>query len=146
MMSPKALLTVHSIKPTANRIVVAKALASAMRPMSLTELEREIVTIDKSNIFRTLTLFRERHLVHVIEDGGDGVRYELCHSHSHDHDDDQHPHFHCLRCKRTFCLDHVGIPAIPVPEGYVMTSANYIVKGLCPECASAAHGTVQGCR
>lgn len=146
MMSPTTLLTAHGIKPTANRIVVVRALASAMRPMSLTELERKIVTIDKSNIFRTLTLFRENHLVHVIEDGSDGVRYELCHSHSHDHDDDQHPHFHCTRCKRTFCLDHIGIPPVAIPEGYVMTSANYIVKGLCPECASAARGTVRGCR
>ena len=145
-MSPTTLLSAHGIKPTANRIVVVRALDSAMRPMSLTELERKIVTIDKSNIFRTLTLFREQHLVHVIEDGSDGVRYELCHSHSHDHDDDQHPHFHCTRCKRTFCLDHTEIPPISIPEGYEMHAANYIVKGLCPECASAARGTVRGCR
>ncbi|MCR5130011.1 MAG: transcriptional repressor [Prevotella sp.] len=127
------LLTEHGVKPTANRIVVARALASAMRPMSLSELERTIQTIDKSNIFRALTLFRENHLVHVIEDG-DGVRYELCHSHSHHDDNDQHPHFHCERCHRTFCLDNVEIPPIPIPEGYEMESVNYIVKGICPEC------------
>ena len=45
--------------------------------MSLSELEYKILSIDKSGIFRALTLFREHHLVHVIEDGGDGVRYEL---------------------------------------------------------------------
>ena len=128
------LLAEHGVKATANRIVVARALASSMRPMSLSELERDIQTIDKSNIFRALTLFREQHLVHVIEDG-DAVRYELCQSHSHHHDDDQHPHFHCDRCRRTFCLDNVEIPPITIPDGYRMTSVNYIVKGLCPECA-----------
>ena len=76
------LLLEHGIKPTANRIVIVKTLADAENPMSLTELEYKILSIDKSGVFRALTLFREHHLVHVIEDGGDGVRYELCHSHS----------------------------------------------------------------
>ena len=82
----EALLVAHDIKPTANRIVVAKTLAAAERPMSLSELEYKILSIDKSGVFRALTLFREHHLVHVIEDGGDGVRYELCLSHDgHEH-------------------------------------------------------------
>lgn len=129
------LLTSHHIKPTANRIVVARALAAAERPMSLSELEYKILSIDKSGIFRTLSLFREHHLVHVLEDGSDGVRYELCHSHDgHHEDDDQHVHFYCERCHRTFCLADTPIPPIILPEGYEPFSINYMVKGLCPEC------------
>jgi Fur family ferric uptake transcriptional regulator len=129
------LLAVHGIKPTANRIVVARELASSARPMSLSELEMKILSIDKSGVFRALTLFKEHHLVHVIEDGGDGVRYELCHSHDdHQHDDDQHAHFYCELCHRTFCLPMTPIPAIALPEGYSMSSINYMVKGVCPDC------------
>ena len=132
----EALLTEHGIKPTANRIVVAKTLADAQRPLSLSELEYQILSIDKSGIFRALTLFREHHLVHVIEDGGDGVRYELCHSHNgHDSDDDQHVHFYCERCHRTFCLSDTPIPTIVLPDGYQLQSINYMVKGICPDCA-----------
>ncbi len=131
----ETLLASHHIKPTANRIVVAKTLAAAERPMSLSELEYKILSIDKSSVFRVLTLFREHHLVHVIEDGGDGVRYELCHSHDgHAEDDDQHVHFYCERCHRTFCLHDTPIPAVALPEGYRLTGINYMVKGLCPEC------------
>ena len=72
------LMEHHGVKPTANRIVIARALAAAGRPMSMTELETVVETIDKSNIFRTLQAFREAHLVHVLDDSGDGVRYELC--------------------------------------------------------------------
>ena len=93
----------HGIKPTANRIVIARALASADRPMSMTELEESILTIDKSNIFRALTTFKEHH-------------------------------FFCECCHRTFCLEDTPIPAIDLPPGYRMTTINYIVKGLCPEC------------
>jgi len=130
------LLASHDIKPTANRIVVARTLAAAERPMSLSELEYKILSIDKSGIFRTLTLFREHHLVHVLEDGGDGVRYELCYSHDgHHEDDDQHVHFYCERCHRTFCLADTPIPSVTLPEGYESQSINYMVKGLCPDCA-----------
>lgn len=133
------LLDEHDIKPTANRLIVLRTLDGAGRPMSLTELENKIQTIDKSGIFRTLSLFREQHLVHVIEDGGDGVRYELCHSHHDEIDDDLHVHFYCEQCHQTYCLDHIPVPGIELPEGFIMSSVNYMVKGICPHCAYKTH-------
>ncbi len=128
------LLSSHGVRPTSNRIVVARTLATASRPMSLSELESEIKTIDKSGISRALTLFREHRLVHVIEDGSDSVRYELCRS-SHDSDKfDMHVHFFCEQCHRTFCLENIPTPLIDLPEGYTMNSVNYMVKGICPGC------------
>lgn len=128
------LLEHHGVKPTANRIVVVKALAKAGRPLSLTELEYQILTIDKSGVFRALTLFREHHLVHVIEDGGDGVRYELCHSHDDEMDDDLHVHFFCEQCRRTYCLEDVSVPEVELPEGFEQISVNYMIKGICSKC------------
>ena len=130
------LLEEHDIKPTANRITVVEALDTSMQPQSLAELERRIQTIDKSNIFRALTLFHERRIVHTIEGGNDGTRYELCHSHSHEHDDDQHPHFYCEVCHQTYCLDGLEVPQLCLPQGFKMHSANYMIKGICPHCHS----------
>lgn len=128
------LLTAHGIRPTANRILVVRALLAAERPMSLTELERKLLTLDKSGIFRALTLFRDNHLVHVIEDGGGSVRYELCMSDG-DADDDLHVHFYCERCRRTFCIDNVPVPVVSLPAGYAPETVNYMIKGLCPSCS-----------
>ena len=130
----ESLLEEHGIKPTANRIVVVKALSASMLPLSLAELERRISTIDKSNIFRALTLFREHHLVHAIEGSSDGTRYELCHSHSQEHDDDQHPHFYCEQCQQTYCLDYAEVPEVRLPEGFEAHSHNLMIKGICPHC------------
>ena len=103
--------------------------------MSLTELEYKILSIDKSGVFRALTLFKEHHLVHVIEDGGDGVRYELCRrSHDAETDDDLHVHFYCEKCRQTYCLEHIAIPEVELPEGFQQTSVNFMVKGVCPSC------------
>ena len=133
-MSLEELLENHGVKPTANRLLIARALQDANRPLSLMELEARLETIDKSNVFRALSAFREAHLVHVLEDTGDGVRYELCHSHDEEHDDDVHVHFYCTRCHKTYCLEDTPVPPVGVPEGFSPESVSYLVKGICPEC------------
>lgn len=78
-MTEQAILDLmerHGVKPTANRIIIVRTLSESNGPMSLTELEYKILTIDKSSISRALALFRKQHLVHTIE-SGESVRYEL---------------------------------------------------------------------
>jgi len=128
------MLLEHGIRPTANRIMLVRTLAEAERPLTMTELENLVDTIDKSNIFRALALFREQHLVHVLQDGADAVRYELCHSHDDEHDNDVHAHFYCERCGQTYCLNDIPIPMVALPEGYRMSTINYLIKGVCPKC------------
>ena len=129
-----SFLTEHGIKPTANRIVIAETLASADCPMSVKELEYRILSIDKSNIFRTLMLFKEQHLVHVIEDGDGGLKYELCLSRDHKVDEDEHLHFFCERCHKTICLHEIPVPIVSLPAGYELRCISCVVKGLCPKC------------
>lgn len=132
-----ALLAAHGIRPTVNRMLTARALASAGRPMSLSEIETRLLTVDKSGISRALALFREHRLVHVVE-SSEGVRYELCMSRDTDgEDDDVHVHFFCEHCHRTFCIDNVPVPPVSLPAGYRQTSVSYIARGLCPECATS---------
>lgn len=135
-MTEQAILDLmerHGVKPTANRIIIVRTLSESNGPMSLTELEYKILTIDKSSISRALALFRKQHLVHTIE-SGESVRYELCLSHSCDKDDDRHVHFYCERCHRTTCLDDCPVPEVELPVGYVQISAEHIVRGICPDC------------
>lgn len=129
------MLDSHGIKPTANRIVVAMELDRASCPMTMAELERKILSIDKSGIFRVLSLFKAHHFVHVVEDGGGaGARYELCRSHQGEVDEDEHPHFRCEACGRVFCLEDVSVPRVCLPEGFTLRAVSLLVKGLCPEC------------
>ncbi len=131
------LLERHGVKATANRLTVAKTLLEEGRPLSLMELEDIIGTIDKSGIFRSLVLFREHRLVHTIEDGSDGTRYELCLSGDAEKDEDAHIHFFCEACHRTFCIEDVQAPEVCLPEGYIPRTVSYVVKGICPECSGA---------
>ena len=129
------------VRATANRILVVRAMTRSYKPVSLIELEDQLLSIDKSVIFRTLKLLESKHLLHVIEDGSGCVRYEICHSHHHSddeeddgHDDDLHPHFFCEVCRQTFCLHEIRLPHIDAPEGFEVRTVNCVVKGVCKNC------------
>ncbi len=129
-----SLLEEHGIKPTVNRLLIVKALGAQHHPVSVKDLEESLLTLDKSSIFRVLTLFKEHHLVHAIETGEGIVKYELCQSHNEEEDDDEHVHFYCERCHRTICLHDIPVPQIPVPDGYRVESTNVLVRGICDRC------------
>ena len=131
----EGLLEQHGIKLTANRILIAKIMSTLDYPISMKELETMLLTMDKSSIFRTLSLFKSHHLVHQMEDGNDIVRYELCHSLNKETDEDIHVHFYCEHCHRTFCLNEISVPQVNLPVGYRQTAVNYMIKGICPDCS-----------
>ncbi len=135
------LLLRHDIRPTAVRMLVLQAMERFDDTFSLADLEVATETVDKSSIFRTLTLFAAHHLLHTVEDGSGTTKYCLCRN---DHDckpDELHCHFHCERCGRTYCLEQTHIPAIDCPEGFEVHQINYLVKGLCPDCRTKAGGS-----
>lgn len=124
------------VKPTAVRILVLKAMMEASCAVSLIELETMLATVDRSTIFRTLNLFLAHHLVHDIEDGSGSLKYEVCPDEDTCSVDDMHTHFYCEVCHRTFCFRSIHIPVIDLPEGFRLNSINYMVKGVCRECAA----------
>lgn len=122
------------IRPTANRILVMKTLMGEQNPQSLSNLERKMVSMDKSSIFRTLTLFLEHDVVHAFEDGRGVLCYELCEEKGACDHHDGHIHFYCESCQRSFCMEDIHIPSFELPEGFCPHSVSFVIKGECPEC------------
>ena len=124
------------VKPTVNRILVYQTLVRLGRPVSLRDLEDEMLTLDKSSIFRVLTLFADSDVVHAFEDGRGILHYELCqHYEGECHHTDGHLHFYCETCQQSFCLEGSPIPPIHLPEGFQPHSVSFVIKGECPACA-----------
>lgn len=122
------------IRPTANRILVMKTLMGEQNPQSLSNLERKMVSMDKSSIFRTLTLFLEHDVVHAFEDGRGVLCYELCEEKGACDHHDGHIHFYCESCQRSFCMEDIHIPNFELPEGFYPHSISFVIKGECPDC------------
>lgn len=122
------------IRPTANRILVMKTLMGEQNPQSLSNLERKMVSMDKSSIFRTLTLFLEHDVVHAFEDGRGVLCYELCEEKGACDHHDGHIHFYCESCQRSFCMEDIHIPSFELPEGFYPHSISFVIKGECTDC------------
>lgn len=132
-------LQAKGIKPTANRILVLKELSASRSPQSLSDMERRMVSMDKSSIFRTLTLFLEHDVVHAFEDGRGILNYELCEEEGKCDHHDGHIHFYCESCQRSFCLEDIHIPSFELPAGFSPHSVSFVIKGECPECKKKHH-------
>lgn len=109
-------------------------LSGAGRPVSLSDMERMNLQMDKSSIFRVLTLFLEHDVAHSFEDGRGVLNYELCRSDGACDKHDSHVHFYCESCQRSFCLESIHIHGIKLPEGFSAHSLSFVIKGECPEC------------
>lgn len=124
-----------SVSPTPIRIMVYRILSDSSVPLSLSDMEIALESVDKSTISRTLTTFKNHHLVHSFNDGSGSVKFELCRSLQEENDEDAHVHFRCEKCGITKCMTEVSIPPVVLPEGYEMHEVNYIITGVCSNCS-----------
>jgi len=126
------------VKPTSNRILVAKELMKVSHPLSLADLEILLdFSMEKASIFRVLELFSEKEIVHVIEDGSRSFKYELCNGNTHHTISDQHVHFYCERCKQTYCFPDFDY-ASPILDFSIFRGQN---RHFCPRLVSFEHQT-----
>lgn len=100
------------------------------------DIEKQLDSLDRVTIYRTLLAFTEKGLIHSIP-GSDGTaRYALCHGHCADgHHHDNHVHFHCRGCGSTQCLDDVGIPLVKLPKGFFSDQIEMVITGYCNRCS-----------
>ena len=68
------LLQARDIKSTAMRMLILKHMLGFSRAFKLSDLEAVMETVDKSTIFRTITLFHEKQLIHSIDDGSGAIK------------------------------------------------------------------------
>lgn len=134
-ISDEQTLLNAGIRLTANRLLIWRKIQHGFQgAFSLADLESALPTLDRSTLFRTLTLLSEAHLLHDIDDGTGSQKYCVCHL-----DDTRHcmghVHLTCQRCHQTFCLPNIRIPQVPLPEGFIPHETEYVVKGICAECA-----------
>lgn len=129
-------LEAKDIRPTAMRQLVLQTLMQQKAAISLSELESELESADKSTLFRTLKTFEDKMLVHSIDDGTGTLKYALCKSSCVVNHKDKHVHFLCSECNHTFCLTDFEIPDIDLPTGFTLETVNVVVKGICANCNS----------
>lgn len=130
------LLDKHQLKKTGPRLSVLSILTSRNTAISQPELETILgKDIDRVTLYRTLSTFEEKGIIHKVLDLNGTANYALCFSACDEHEHkDEHVHFNCTVCLNVYCLDAIQVPHLPIPSGFVSESVNFIVYGVCDKC------------
>lgn len=122
----------HGIKPTPVRLLVWRKVSTLTETFTLSDMEDMMPDMDRSSIFRSLRLFADNHLLHVIDDGSGCQKYCVCRCENGKHIN--HIHFTCVSCGKTYCLEDYQIPVVQMPDGFEMNEVEYVAKGICARC------------
>ncbi len=128
-------LTSHGVRTTAMRLLIYRYLVQKKVAVSLSDIEQFFEKSERTTLYRTIKTFKEKGIVHAINDGTGNTKYALCEQGCNcEIETDLHLHFHCTNCNETNCLTEHKIPKIKVPDGYIAENVNLVVKGICDNC------------
>lgn len=134
------MLSQAGIRVTAVRLLVLRTVYDGVEgTFSLQDVVELLGTADSSTVFRSLALFAEKGLLHTIDDGSGMQKYCVCHC-PDGRRHRGHIHLSCTVCHKTTCLTAVPIPPVPIPDGFLVEEAEYVVKGVCPLCRQKQEG------
>jgi Fur family transcriptional regulator, ferric uptake regulator len=132
----ETILKEHDLRITQVRLELLNYFQDQKKALSHADLELHFQkNFDRVTIYRTLTSFLEKGLLHKIPDDSGIAKYAICHHEGIEHDhDDHHVHFKCRKCEKIECLHNLEIPKLHLPKRYKMENANLLIEGICAVC------------
>jgi Fur family ferric uptake transcriptional regulator len=131
----EAMLQKHKLKKTAARLRVLSIMYSKITATSQPDLESVMDDIDRVTLYRILSVFEEKGIIHKVFDLNGTANYAVCHSNCiENHHHDEHLHFNCTLCKNVYCLNELNLPKLNLPAGFEPTAFTLYASGVCPKC------------
>lgn len=135
MTQSEQILKNRNLRLTKSRAAVLDFFLEQKYAIPHSDIEVELEQLDRVTIYRTLSSFLEKGLIHEINDGSGAIKYAICKEHCIDGKHlDNHVHFKCTRCEQTSCLESIHIPRLELPQGYKVKNASLLMEGVCKEC------------
>jgi Fur family transcriptional regulator, ferric uptake regulator len=134
--STEKILKNHSVRPTGSRKDILSQFVQRTGALSQPDLEKDFLGVyDRVTIYRTLSLFLEKGILHKVPDDAGAARFalcpEACTESTHKH---EHVHFKCMKCGLTSCFEDMPAPHPMLPAGYKAMETNVLISGICREC------------
>ncbi len=136
----KGLLKAHQLKITGPRLKVLDIMAQRSAATSQPMLEKTIGdSIDRVTLYRVLSTFEEKGIIHKVFDLNGTATYAFCSSTCDEHHHrDQHLHFMCTNCNSVYCLSKVELPPLSLPPGFGIEQWSVNASGICARCQAGS--------
>ncbi|MEO0584753.1 MAG: transcriptional repressor [Bacteroidota bacterium] len=142
MKSSTDILRQHNIRVTHNREKILDVFLNFDSALTEREIEHAVTTnCDRVTIYRTLTTFLDKCIIHKVLDNTGAMRYALCAldcGEGSDNSRHNHIHFKCTSCGKTKCLNHISMPSVEMPAGYSVQEVNVLFQGVCEKCSRSS--------
>lgn len=89
---------------------------------------------NRVTVYRTLDRFVQTRIIHIIPSTDNVIRYALLNPTLKEGCPEYHLHFMCKECGQTYCLENVPVPLIAMPQGFLASDVEVVVKGSCKKC------------
>ena len=130
------LLKSHKLKVTEARTLVLDAFSDKNYALSHSELETILDNkLDRVTLYRTLSSFESKGLIHRVHKGDKVLRYAMCKGECSSNHVDSHVHFSCSECDHIYCMDDLEIPKVQVPNNFQVNNFYFLIEGVCEACA-----------
>ena len=130
----KELLNNRNLKATSTRLNLLSKMIKYGSAMSYSSIQNQMNPIDRVTLFRILSCFEKKGIIHSIrlENGQHlyAVCKETCRDGQHSH---QHIHFTCESCDDVSCLSIDNFPNLSLTN-YKFNNININVSGVCQSC------------
>lgn len=130
--SSQELLEKKGLKKTKLRIELMHHFRNTTHAQAYSDLKQALeYDADKSTLYRNLSVFEEKGLIHSINDHTGITKYALGASPESGHG---HAHFVCECCEIVYCVKDVAQPKYEVPPGFKPKNVQTIIHGICSNC------------
>ena len=130
------LLKTNGLKVTKPRLRVLEVISDKKTAIKQPELEKIFGSeIDRVTLYRILSSFEEKGILHKIFDLNGTATYAICSTKcTAHHHHDQHVHFICTICNSVYCLDEITVPKINLPSNFSLHAIAINAMGICESC------------
>ena len=131
----KDILKAKGIQGTTNRKSVLSAFLHYQKPINLKTIREYVESIDRVTLFRILSLFESKKIVHKIALDTGHIFYAICDEKCNSNSECAHAHIHflCNVCEDVLCLDVADFPTLNHP-GFSINNLSVNASGTCISC------------
>jgi|TARA_B100000530_G_scaffold74736_1_gene44305 Fur family ferric uptake transcriptional regulator len=130
----KNIIKKSQLSLTKNRKKVLRVFLTKNKPLSTHDIQSLVGNIDRVTLFRILSAFEDKKIIHIIRLDNGQKLFALC---TQDCDESKHihnhVHFQCTKCDDVSCISVDNFPQFQLPQ-YVINNVNININGLCINC------------
>ena len=131
-MTPIEILNKHHLKRTACREGIIGTMIKATYALSEAEIREELPgNYDRTTFYRSFKTLEENNIIHKIIIDNQQVKYAIDNTPTAGK---SHAHFYCNECKSVRCMDNILIEKPVLPNGFVESETEVMIKGICASC------------